>query len=141
GRAGGEVAAFQRRAFEAASIARAIVDTSANEAFVAALLCDVGELALRRCAPDLARAVTGYMLEHRIDIYEAQKCVMGSTHAEIGAALLAMWGLPQVIVDAVACHHEPGRDPRREIGITAAVHFAHHAVSGEPLDEAYFTER
>jgi HD-like signal output (HDOD) protein len=32
---------------------------------------------------------------------------MGATHAEIGAYLLGLWGLPYAIVEAVALHHTP----------------------------------
>jgi hypothetical protein len=31
----------------------------------------------------------------------------GATHAEIGAYLLGLWGLPYSIVEAVALHHTP----------------------------------
>jgi HD-like signal output (HDOD) protein len=33
--------------------------------------------------------------------------VTGATHAEIGAYLLGLWGLPYAIVEAVALHHTP----------------------------------
>jgi HD-like signal output (HDOD) protein len=31
----------------------------------------------------------------------------GATHAEVGAYLLGLWGLPTSIVEAVALHHTP----------------------------------
>ena len=33
----------------------------------------------------------------------------GATHAEVGAYLLGLWGLPFQIVEAVANHHAPER--------------------------------
>jgi hypothetical protein len=33
--------------------------------------------------------------------------VIGTTHAEIGAYLLGLWGLPEEIVGAVCLHHRP----------------------------------
>ena len=35
--------------------------------------------------------------------------MLGVTHAEIGAYLLGIWGLPYSIVEAVAHHHTPRR--------------------------------
>ena len=32
-----------------------------------------------------------------------------ASHAEIGAYLLAIWGLPYAVVEAVAHHHRPTR--------------------------------
>lgn len=46
------------------------------------------------------------------------------THAEIGAYLLGLWGLPHVVVEAVAHHHAPHRVGPRVGAVLAAVHLA-----------------
>ncbi|MBI1332147.1 MAG: HDOD domain-containing protein [Armatimonadetes bacterium] len=48
---------------------------------------------------------------------------LGVTHAEIGGHLLALWGTPMTVVEAVTCHHTPDEatiDPF----VMAAVHLA-----------------
>jgi HD-like signal output (HDOD) protein len=33
---------------------------------------------------------------------------LGVTHAELGAYLIGIWGLPDLVVESVAFHHKPG---------------------------------
>lgn len=40
---------------------------------------------------------------------EAEVNVIGTTHAGIGAYLLGLWGLPDVILEATAFHHTPDK--------------------------------
>jgi putative nucleotidyltransferase with HDIG domain len=54
------------------------------------------------------------------------------THAEIGAYLLAGWGVPRRVVEAVASHHRPARVPASEVTAATVVHVADavaHAVA------------
>jgi HD-like signal output (HDOD) protein len=82
---------------------------------------------------------------------EAEKEVYGATHADLGAYLLGLWGLPVGIVEAVALHHEPYKAIQREFSPLAAVHlantFEHQQSSGPetaqvlaPLDMQYVEE-
>ena len=48
----------------------------------------------------------------------------GFTHAEVGAYLLGMWGLPYPIVEAVAHHHAPEEVAQREFDVLSAVYVA-----------------
>jgi len=38
---------------------------------------------------------------------EAENYVMNTSHAELGAYCLGLWGFPDSVVDAVAFHHKP----------------------------------
>jgi hypothetical protein len=40
---------------------------------------------------------------------EAEYTAMGASHAELGAYLLGLWGLPGNVVEAVAFHHNPSK--------------------------------
>lgn len=78
------------------------------EAFTAALLHDVGKLILARFIDDeqvgdLARArAAGTPLR------VAELEILGIDHAEIGAAVIAQWKLPERLRSAVQYHHSPG---------------------------------
>jgi len=63
---------------------------------------------------------------------------IGATHAEIGAYLLTLWGLPDGIIEATAFHHEPARAGSVAC-VTTAVHAASALLSddAEVLDETY----
>lgn len=58
-------------------------------------------------------------------------------HAAVAAYLLALWGLPMDIVDAVAHHHQPARAATPDFGIAGMVHVAVALANGEELDHAY----
>ena len=48
----------------------------------------------------------------------------GFSHAEIGAYLLGLWGLPYTVVEAVALHHGPNRVPHQNFDAISAVYAA-----------------
>jgi HD-like signal output (HDOD) protein len=79
-----------------------------QDAFTAGLLHDVGMLVLMACVPDKYREVIRASREREVSIWEAERSGLGRTHAEAGAYLLSLWGLPDPIVEAVAWHHAPG---------------------------------
>lgn len=49
---------------------------------------------------------------------------IGTSHAELGAYLLSIWGLPQDIIEAVAYHHHPQVRRPDAVSTTAAVYIA-----------------
>jgi HD-like signal output (HDOD) protein len=79
----------------------------ADDAWLAGLLHDVGYLILiQECPKELLQALDMSRAQ-RVPLYECERRTMGATHAEIGAYLLGLWGLPYSIVEAVALHHTP----------------------------------
>jgi putative nucleotidyltransferase with HDIG domain len=99
-----EIAGMQEHALRVAAIAKRLVRDRkrADEAFVAALLHDIGRVIL---------AVSG---ASELDVH----------HAEVGACLLGVWGLPPPIVDVVAHHHAPSKIDPALAEVVAAVHVA-----------------
>jgi HD-like signal output (HDOD) protein len=89
----------------------------ADEAFLAGLLHDVGNVALA------ARPTLPEEYVH---------------HAEVGGYLLGLWGFPVPVVEAVAFHHEPGRASGDGFGLAGIVHVANflmhemHLSGAEP---------
>ena len=90
----------------------------------AGLLHDIGKLIMSSACPESYRQVvaTATSTGTRLDVVEFQE--FGCTHAEVGAYLLGMWGLPTVIVEAVAWNHRPLDSPVTEFSPLAAVHVA-----------------
>jgi putative nucleotidyltransferase with HDIG domain len=75
-------------------------------AFTAALLHDIGKLVLARTAPrEDMEAVWKMVTGTHCSCEQAEKEVLGVTHAETGAAIIAAWGLPEGIVRGVKNHH------------------------------------
>jgi putative nucleotidyltransferase with HDIG domain len=98
----------------------------------AGLLHDTGKLVLASCLPDDYGAVIEMAQVGNVAICEAERETFGSTHAEIGAYLLGLWGLPDAIVEAVAWHHRPNDCPAGTFGLLTAVHVANALTHQRP---------
>jgi HD-like signal output (HDOD) protein len=88
------------------------------------LLHDVGRLVLASNLPENFELAYQLALEKRITHSEAEREVFGTTHAEVGAYLLGLWGLPETIVEAVAYHHSPARCPHPGSAMLTSLHVA-----------------
>lgn len=102
-----------------------------EESFTAGLLHDIGKVIL---LAELPQEYGTILAENRGEItpYELEK--LGCTHAQVGAYLMSIWGLPFPLVRAVAFHHSPA--DAGEIGFTSltAVHAADALTSSlDPL--------
>lgn len=141
------IAALQAHSLHVASLSKAIAPReSADAAFTAGLLHDIGILILAVGMPEqLDMALTCAAEEDR-PFHQVERELYGTTHAEVGAYLLGLWGLPYPVVEAVANHHQPEQVPQRDFDLLAAVHIAEclafetKAVNfndGSPIDLGY----
>ena len=123
---GFSIEGFSRHSHMVAQIAARIPKKGAlpGAVVVAGLLHDVGKLVIAERTPDhFARAITGAKTEKR-PLFEVEEELIGVSHAEVGAYLLSMWGLPYPVVEAVAHHHHPERVPHSQLDMITAVHLA-----------------
>jgi putative nucleotidyltransferase with HDIG domain len=139
---------FQRYSLRVARIAQKFATGSVTPeaAHTAAILHDIGQMVLAlRCPEDFGTAM------ERIGDGEAQEVVereiFSVGHEEVGAHLLAAWGIPQSIVEAVAMHHRPKVPVRGESDLVAILHAAVSLVGivtcGDPestLDVSYLEQ-
>lgn len=79
----------------------------AEIAATAALLHNVGQLALISRQPHEYRANREYAETHGVSIAAAERARLGVTGAEIGAYLLSLWGLPFEVIEAVGVQQAP----------------------------------
>lgn len=75
--------------------------------FTIGLLHDIGELALACVAPERYAQVRAHQLAHDLPIADAERALLGTDHAEIGALLAEKWLFAPNIVEAIASHHRP----------------------------------
>jgi HD-like signal output (HDOD) protein len=113
----------------AASMAKLPEDASA--AYLAGLLCDVGQLVLASTTPERLYVTQAEAAQAGVPAHVAEASTWGATHAEIGAYLLGLWGLPFQIVEAVANHHAPERHADGRVGLPQLVWLAACIVDGE----------
>ncbi|MFM9904706.1 MAG: HDOD domain-containing protein [Pyrinomonadaceae bacterium] len=95
-----------------------------NDAFSAGLLHDIGRVVLAVNLPEKFNGVETLLKTEGLSLVEAEKRIFGATHADVGAYLLGLWGLPSQVVQAVAFHHSPRSAPPDRFTALTAVHAA-----------------
>lgn len=140
---------FQSHAMLVARITAAILPAgrAQQEAVTAALLHDIGKLVLISDGSTRWAQLNERAVDSKRPLHEIEQAYEGVTHADIGAHLLSLWGLPDAIAEAVAHHHRAGSVDGLALDAVAAVHIAnalahelHPPAAGTPqaasLDEA-----
>lgn len=77
-----------------------------DDAFLAGLLHDIGKLILIDEFENYFNNVSEIMRVENTPFHEAENKLLKANHAELGAYLLGVWGLPDSVVEAVALHHD-----------------------------------
>ncbi|MBU1707078.1 HDOD domain-containing protein [bacterium] len=95
-----------------------------DECCTSGLLHDVGKLLFVAMLPEQYRQVHDLVKNENMDLIDAERQVLGGTHAEIGGYLLGIWGLDDSIVEAVCFHHMPMTSLSTEFNSLTAVHVA-----------------
>ena len=119
-------------------------------AFTAGLLHDIGKLVMVTHFSTRYSSVHEFRMqtpdtEHTQDL-ESDR--FGLNHAEIGAALIGIWGIPPSIVNAVAYHHKPQEDAETGISLSTIVHIAnalalhnHQEEEGSVFDSSLLNQK
>ncbi|MDA7977412.1 MAG: response regulator [Pirellulales bacterium] len=121
----------------AAECARSVADDDAlaSDALLAGVVHDVGQLLLASKMPQEYKQAMALARERCVPLCEAERELLGNTHADVGAYLLGLWGLPNSIVEAVAFHHAPGDCESGQFTPLTAVHIA-NVLSNDMGDDA-----
>jgi HD-like signal output (HDOD) protein len=90
----------------------------------ASLLHDIGILVLARYAPTKLTMAENAAARAGVHRAVAEQAMFNCTHADVGACMLALWGLPAELTRAVAHHHQPDRDPQRGPTPAMIIHVA-----------------
>jgi putative nucleotidyltransferase with HDIG domain len=113
-----------------ANLARAITESETNNppqadlAFTAGLLHDVGKLFHAVNCPEEYETLLTQTECNQMAYADVERCLIGTTHAELGACVLGTWGLPTEILEVIAFHHAPARHFRNCFSALTAVHVA-----------------
>lgn len=108
-----------------------------DAAIVAALLHDIGKLVLAYKMPERFARLLAHARSECRPLWRVEEELWGITHAEVGAYLLGLWGLPIPVTEAIAFHHAPWSVPPRAFDPIAAVYAANllaHEAEGLPQD-------
>ncbi|MDR0362575.1 MAG: HDOD domain-containing protein [Planctomycetota bacterium] len=111
-------------ALVAGHIAKGLRVKLEEDAFVCALLHDLGKSVMAMKAPEDMRAVLAVVEAERIVFHEAEKKTLDYDHATIGAALMERWNLPELMVEVARCHHDPESASEETRPLASVVNFA-----------------
>jgi HD-like signal output (HDOD) protein len=85
---------------------------------------DLGKIVLACNFSHEYEGVQNTAKQHSRSLWSVEKEVFGAGHADIGAYLLGLWGLPPEVCEAAAWHHQPLRSTSEEFTVLTAVHVA-----------------
>lgn len=102
-------------------------------AFAAGLLHDIGLLLIVTALPREFREIQRRCRIRGGPIEAREREVLGIGHAEISAAALAAWNLPEPIQRAVRYHHDPLPQTGEEIPLSKVIEVAERLIDGEGL--------
>lgn len=139
---------MQLHATRVGHLARQLVSSKAHraDAFLAGMLHDVGQLVLSTSLSEQFQEARTLAKDKEIALCLAEETCIGVSHAEVGAYLLGIWGLPHTVVEAVAHHHAPSKvSDSGALDVVGAVHIANAIATFErrgslplgTLDEEY----
>lgn len=120
-------------------------DLLSEQAFMAGLLHEVGTLVLATTDPEGYGQVISRARRCAVPRTQVEQTLFGCTHAEAGAYLTGLWGLPDPIVEAVAYQHRPEACVNVAFSPLTAVHVADavaeegswEGVPPDPVSVAY----
>ena len=124
------ISKLQRHSMQTGITANAIANTenlpkkTSDCSLVGGLLHDIGKLILAANCPKEYDKILAAAKAENAPCREVERRVLGTSHAEIGAYLLWLWGLPDAVCDAVAFHHTPAKYCARSFSAAAAIHVA-----------------
>ena len=95
-----------------------------NTAFTAGLMHDCGKLVIAHYLPERYGALLSTSYRSLNAFEAAEHGMLGLSHADVGGYLLALWGLPDSMVEAVVFHHHPSDCPAVGFTPLTAVHIA-----------------
>ena len=123
-----EAAGVWKHSLASAQLARAIAQSEGcpaslvEAAYTAGLLHDIGKLILADSFSEEYEFCLRSRSEQQISTMESEYETFRSSHAQVGAYLLGLWGLPMPIVEAVAWHHQPSQAEPVSFSPLIAVH-------------------
>jgi HD-like signal output (HDOD) protein len=97
--------------------------TLVNNSLMAGMFHDLGKLILVTNFQEPYQKVLTEAGKTRQNLWDLEIERFGTSHAEIGAYLMGLWGLEYPVIEAIAFHHRPCKSLSNSTGLLTAVHF------------------
>jgi putative nucleotidyltransferase with HDIG domain len=145
-----DVGALTRHSARVSRCAQAIAraEGAAVPVVAAGLLHDIGKLVLADALGAEYTATLRQRFGGAETVWLIERETFSASHAEVGAYLLGLWGLPPAVIAATAWHHRPSQSTQQGFTVLTAVHAGNviaHRIERErntdrpvePPDDAY----
>lgn len=106
----------------------------ADQVFFCGIAHNLGKLVLASLLPMRWKKIQDEIATGNHGALEAERMLAGASHCELAAYLMAVWGFPLNMVEAVAYHHEPSRAPNRPSELLCALHLADNLCENNPFE-------
>lgn len=135
-----------------AGVSRALADSwglqdGTRDLFLAALLHDVGKLLSLQVGEIDYHRFGREVISAPDAVHVKEREAVGYDHAVLGAHVLSGWRMPEIVVQAVALHHQPGRAYERDaqLGLNVTLirlanRIDYKLQRNEPADDAFIEE-
>jgi len=87
------------------------------------LLHDIGKLLMIQIE-GYSKKMNNLLFEKKINFVDAEYEIFGVSHAEVGAYLLGLWNLPDVLIESTAFHHYPSKLNEKNFTLVGAIHIS-----------------
>jgi putative nucleotidyltransferase with HDIG domain len=111
-----------------------------DEVYTAGLLHDIGKLVLVSNFSEHYGQVLERAAKDKVPLCDVEKETFGASHAQIGAYLIGLWGMPLSMAEAACFHHGPKRLGTTAINVVALVHAANAILTETSSDDSTLDE-
>ncbi len=122
----GEPGDFCRHALCTALAAEVLAETSERidpqTAYTAGLVCDLGKLAVAHACATFFPAIRSHCAARGGTWAQAEREILGYTHADVAGRLLSAWSFPPVLTAAVEFCERPRQGPAEALPLLAHLH-------------------
>ncbi len=95
-----------------------------DDTFIAGLMHDVGKLAMGYVLQEEYAGIIRESRNKNLRLWKVETERLGFSHAEVGAYLSGIWGLPENLVVAIQHHHHPENCDQGDLLMLAVIHVA-----------------
>lgn len=119
-----------------ANLTRSIIreESVRDDAFLAGILHDIGKLLIATRRKEEFGEMIRESSETGVPLVVLEAKNWEITHAQIGAYLLGIWGIPLAIVEAVAHHHFPARVKSKDFDLVGALWLSNQLIHEQTGD-------
>jgi putative nucleotidyltransferase with HDIG domain len=92
--------------------------------FMAGLLHDIGQAIFATEAPRIYFDLINHARQDNLVLWQLEEQTFRTSHAELGAYMMGLWGLKDAIIEAIAYHHAPSASGQNSVSPLTALHLA-----------------